>query len=395
MSCPAVALSDAREKGLAEAMPQPARDGISPQGHDSMNEAQDNRVLWTPQRWLIAECYLRRLIDVHDFKRRELIVLHVVLMRSYGLGRPRALFERLEDLHACTRISRGNVSEVLNGLRRALVLDVRPQKWYGINPNAKAWKVVPRLDLAPLMEQIELLVPDADLRDGMDAAFLDDPAQFLGLDGLPARGAGAVSAVRQTRSTQARDSRPGVLSGCCESSGAERSFEPGGSRPRAGYHAAVGESVGESVGNSPLLSMSVPKSGTRDAFPNRERCVNHNKDGPGAVGSRIGNADPPLKTLNSLESQRSAVYSSKTADLLTAELSQDARKLRRELEELVGKSDWVNWGGAWTNALKLQPAVVERVIACYRQEAIERQKTAQPPIRHPGGWMWDNFKRWR
>ncbi len=378
MSFPEVGLSAAREKGPAEAMPQPARDGISPQGHDSMNEAQDNRVLWTPQRWLIAECYLRRLIDVHDFKRRELIVLHVVLMRSYGLGRPRALFDRLEDLHACTRISRGNVSEVLNGLRRALVLDERPPKWYGINPNAKAWKVVPRLDLAPLMEQIELLVPDADLRDGMDAAFLDDPAQFLGLDGLPARGAGAVSAVRQTRSTQARDSRPGLLSGCCESSGAERSFEPGGSRPRAGYHAAVGESVS----NSPLLSMSVPESGTRDAFPNRERCVNHNKDGPGAVGSRIGN-------VSYIAFKGTAVQSSKPTVPLKR-LTEAGVRLRDDVRAVVGETCWVNWVGYWTNRIKENPDKVQRVLGEFRYQASVGQTIA-----NPGGYMFDLMKRWK
>jgi hypothetical protein len=321
-----------------------------------------------------ASAHLADVIGEHCFGLRERLVLDFIRRQSFGRQRLEAYVPSLGFFVEALGISRGNVCAVLKQLKRAQVIEERPEGCYGFVLPPGLWRVAVRVELVAVMEQLSLLAAPEHLRSAMRESFVES---------LPTRP--APCGIRLNRSGPGEDVPRGSSGGGVVS---RESAGPEATEMAAHLCGADAPLISSQV--VPNGKPQVPESGT--AYLNRE---------PGPTGSRIGNGPqtamparglpqvPESGTVPFKALRVSAVQSSKTTETVKTLKGSD-RELLARVAEHVGERAWTNWGGAWTNLVKRDAALVTRIVATFEAETREGRV-----VTNPGGWMWDLSKRWR
>ncbi len=134
------------------------------------------------------------------------------------------------------------------------------------------------------------------------------------------------------------------------------------------------------------------------AFPEFQQ-TQHTSHAPApAPTDEIHPLTSPLKEVQSFSSSK--LSTAETLKALKAEdqtqthtLSPVQKQLRKEVLDALTPRERVNWGGRWTNWIKLRADVVERALADYREESKRAAMGLRDPITSPGGFMADFVKR--
>jgi hypothetical protein len=72
-------------------------------------------------------------------------------------------------------------------------------------------------------------------------------------------------------------------------------------------------------------------------------------------------------------------------------LSAEIKLLQQELKRALPEAEWNNWGGRWTNALKLDDSSVRRIVDEWY--SMRREGRAKE-VDSPGSYLWDLLRRW-
>jgi len=283
---------------------------------------------------------------------RQALIMEQLVRVTLLVGRQSVRIPRL-DMFGVFGLSRGNVSDALNGRE---------------SPDGKWVPGLVELGLLQLVESND---------GGAVFTILPDAAQWRCAWRFPCE-AGAVFL---------RDLNAVADQVTPELSALAR--EPG--LTEAWAEVSLENAAGSQSGNP----LSVPKVGTD---PPRS----HFGNGPENPRSHFGNEQkapmparlsPSVPTLGTSQGDPLRVQSSAVSKLSTAELLRGLRDpdrdLLRRIHTHVGESTWLNWGGAWTNAVKRDADLVARVVADY--ESARREGRVIPNV---GGYMWDLVRRW-
>lgn len=150
------------EPNITEVTTQPASVGSCAPGG-----AMPAVGFWQASLWLADQ------VEAHDFTLRDRLLLGFVRRNSFGAGLCEAYIPRLDLLAAATRMSRGNVSAGLGSLIRRLVIEQRPEFFYGFRLPVQDWKVGLRTEEVEVIRQLELLARPEHIRDAMRAALIE------------------------------------------------------------------------------------------------------------------------------------------------------------------------------------------------------------------------------
>ena len=113
------------------------------------------------------------LIAAHDFNLRERLILDLIRLQSFGVGRTEAYIPQLRYFARATRISSGNVSSLLAGLKRKRVIEETQQGFYGIILPADNWKVSLRTEAIEVIRQLSLLEAPPHLGSALRQTFIE------------------------------------------------------------------------------------------------------------------------------------------------------------------------------------------------------------------------------
>lgn len=287
-----------------------------------------------PDPFPLASLAIAEAIAAHSFDLREMVLLDVLRRLSFGAGRCEAYIPRLDFFSKAARISRGNVSAIITRLKAQRVIEEASQYFYGFLLPIENWKVAPRLEQVEIVEQLLLL---------------ETPPHL-----------------------------PGAL---------RRTFVEQYSRPVAGTESSVPESG--------TLPISAPDHGARSRIGNDSLAPVFAGPSPPPIVP----GDPPVPESGTLFKalKSSVVQSYETTETLKGtpfpnrehSLTPLDHDLRRDLAAFLGEKTWANWGGYWTNRLKEDRGLVERVYFEARNQVREGR-----PMRNRGGFMYDLFRRW-
>lgn len=331
-----------------------------------------------------------------DFKDRDRRVVELILDKSFRLARFFAWFPKLEYIGVLTGISKGNVSGIMDRLKRNLVISVSERCFYGLNPFPDKWRIplryelteeIRRLDAALDFPAEQLRFPeDPDLQDALLQVALEEFAlgrtvrQSKTETHLPTLSAGIIAGADCLRADQ-RDA-----------AGLGNNRESGCALMREGNTVAGGRS------QLPSANFQVPKMGT--GFPKwepRETGVSSNIDGPFVpVVPKMGTSHLTVKKFQLLNAPERAVNNEPFNGV--PEVGTEVENWRRrkadpelleQLKAIMGDKEWANWGGYWTNQVKKDSDLIRRVLGEFRYAT----KTGAV-IHNPGGWMKDLIRRW-
>lgn len=328
-------------------------------------------------------------ISSRNFSKRQLRVLKFILKQSFGRSRGKAYVASLEAFDEYTRLGVSHVSEVLTFLKRAKVIREYPEHCYGFLFPVKFWDVPELPEKMYHEDQIELIEAPADLFDALSEVFIDDARN------LPTRGPvrGAVHPDRSRTSSGPSSPTGGVVSR--ESVGSVPDYqavvEPGGKLPLS--RQAISPQGRE--GSEPI-----PKPGNAPDFPNRETFPESGNVNQNPCKMATASAFPESGSGVAYASDVTEMFVQKDIPACTTSFpeSGNATKLDPERQELlneVGKSGAFGLQdhakGFWLNFVRRRPLITRELLAELRYR---RQTHPSDPVRYPGKWMVDKWKRW-
>jgi len=307
------------------------------------------------------------ILAVFDFSLRELKILSLVRMMSFGAGKPEVELPTLDHFSKALKITKGNVSDLLKDLGAGKAENAPPGRrvlarrgnFYGFRFPITAWDVWQRVEQIEIIDQLEMLERPACLLTALRDTF--------------------VEAVLQ----QATDRAPVALHQT---------------------HAKVPESGTEApTHNRP----SVPESGTDGAFPNREPWKKRNVFGAEMApvpesGTPWGTTEANLQHCSfapkggSLKEQICNVANLEVPDSGTEVESRVGNRLTPEEQEIFDECGLVGaFGpnlesrGCWFAMVKKRPETVKELLGELRM------RLREDTIRNPGAWMMDKWIRWK
>ena len=148
-----------------------------------------------------AELVVCREILRREWSRAELGILRLIVERSFGLGRSRAKIPSLNYFCEFSGKAKPHVSDALASLREKLVVQEFGAGIYGINVLFRSWRAEEHPSGVSVHEQLDLLSPEPDLRDGLMESFLAECEIGSTFD-LPANGGATVPDLRQPERSQ-------------------------------------------------------------------------------------------------------------------------------------------------------------------------------------------------
>ena len=301
-----------------------------------------------PEAYALASLAMADVVAAHDFDLRDWRVLDFIRRQSFGAGRTEVYIPRLEMFAQATRISRGNVCRILKRLERQMVIEERPQWFYGFRLPFADWKVPRRLEEVEVIEQLALFEAPAHLRGAMRESFVEQCGQGKpgGLPGLAyARGAAGHPPCAPERGVP-ESGTPQVLQ----------------TRTRIGYGPSSPIAAG--------LPKPVPDSGTAHAL--MQQCSN-----------------APSIEHSCIAASGGRVPESGTA---RGPLSPEQQELFDQLgrEGCFGSANESR--NCWLGMVRVRPEVVRELLGELRYAAQARGPEHRP--RNPGAWLMDKWKRW-
>jgi hypothetical protein len=331
-----------------------------------------------------ADRFMRRAIRHFSFTERDILVIDLVRENSFEQGRPVAVIPEQKMITSLTGIAEKHLKPILLRLQKYKVLQ-RDGPQFRLLIDSKFWKVRPRFNMTPETEALERwlneLTPEGEWFPPPEVE-MDAALQQTALENLPTRGADG-GAVRPNRSRPAVDPRQGQTGGVVSR---ESVGSVADDQPKPADEASPRRPAPVELAAVPFLGTApVPEKGS-DAPEYPKRVLAPNAGVATGSSAKVPEMGTPLKTLRA-----SAVKSFKTAENFKAlkPLSEEQRDLLRQVEAVVGKTTWANWGGAWTNVVKQKPELVQSILGEFRF-AVGQGKE----FKNPGGWMWDLKKRW-
>jgi hypothetical protein len=212
-------------------------------------------------QWAAASLRMADIICVHDFGLRELAILNFLRLMSFGnLRTPRdyAYFnDPLNQIAAGSRVTKGNTCTIVGALKRAFVIEERPEYYFSFRFPVENWKVPLRLQTIEAVQQLSLIEPPEHIRDALRASFVEQcnmPGKWPGLTNL----------------SRPVDGRLGLNTGVPESG------TPAISRavPESGMTNRSRFGNGAQTPGKPGLSVSIPESGTAPINALMQPCQN-------------------------------------------------------------------------------------------------------------------------
>lgn len=135
-----------------------------------------------------ASLAMANAIGAHELDLREWLVLDLIRRLSYGAARCEAYIPSLNHFTVATRISKGNISQILGRLKRCLVIEERPQFFYGFLHPVANWKLSQRVEQIEVIRQLDLLEAPAHLSGAMRETFVEQSTSNQTQPPDPARG---------------------------------------------------------------------------------------------------------------------------------------------------------------------------------------------------------------
>jgi ribosomal protein L24E len=306
---------------------------------------------------------LRRLRDF-DFSNYQRHLVELVLEKSFGQGRAKAYFPKLECFVVLARMSRGNASETLSGLVRARVIEKCGIGVYAIRLPVEQWAVPMRLEWTQAVREV-------------DAWLNQEPAQ-LEMSGAGADALGEPPSLSQALRELAGTTTTNFPALCRDAvRSGDRRYVGQASAPQA-----VRDPVPDS-GTVPENGMGVPESGTLGV----SRCGSGAADAVPDSGTAHTYKRNNVSSEERITSKRVPVPDSGTS------AGQADPKLRDKVLEFVGERDWRRyWEWPEYQEIFEDPFRAKILAGCLRF-CRAKLREGVPLRKNPGSMLWDEYKR--
>lgn len=302
---------------------------------------------------------LRRLRDF-DLSVYQRLVVELILEKSFGQGRAKAYFPRLECFVVLVRMSRGNVSETLNGLVRARVVEKCGAGVYAVRLPVEQWAVAQRLEWTQAVRDL-----DAWLNKEPEQMELGPGADALG---EPPSLSQALRELAGTTTVFPAQCRDAVRSGDRRNVG-QASAPPSARGP-----------VPES-GTVPENGTGVPDSGTHGV----SRC------GSGAANAVPESGTPPTyRRLNVPSEER---LTSKRPAPVPESGTAPTAGLREKVRTFVGERDWRRYWELPDYQDIFEDPLRATVLSSSLRYCQAGLKEGVPVRKNTGSMLWDDYKR--
>src|ERR1051326_1382255 len=121
----------------------------------------------------LASLRMGDIVGAHNFDKRERLILDFVRWYSFGVGRTEAEFPEQAFFVVALRTTKGNVSELINGLKDKLVIEESPAGYYGFVLPWQNWKATLRFNAVEVVRQLELFERPSGLPGALREIFIE------------------------------------------------------------------------------------------------------------------------------------------------------------------------------------------------------------------------------